>query len=118
MGDRDINAEMVRLGMAWAFVRYSQVYVGLEAEARHAHAGIWDGDATPAWDYRAGRWQEAQAATPSGCVIKGNVNGNGRIYHMPWSPWYEKVRMDGHGKRWFCSEAEAVEAGWRPARSH
>ena len=28
---------------------------------------------------------------------------------MPWSPWYEKVRIEANkGKRWFCSEAEAL----------
>jgi hypothetical protein len=36
---------------------------------------------------------------------------------MPWSPWYEKVRIDpGKGERWFCSESEAMAAGWRPVR--
>ena len=33
---RDINAEMVREGFAWAFVKYSQTYVKQEAEARVA----------------------------------------------------------------------------------
>ena len=112
----DVNAEMVRSGFAWAFVRYSTAYVGEEREARAARAGIWDGEAMPAWDYRAGKWQTAEPQAPSGCAIKGNVNAHGRIYHMPWSPWYDKVKMDADkGKRWFCSEAEAVAAGWRPA---
>ena len=116
-GDLELNAEMVRRGYAWAFVRYSQAYVAVEAEARAAGAGIWSGEATPAWDYRAGRWQTAEPASPSGCAIKGNVTANGRIYHLPWSPWYGRVKMDGdRGKRWFCSEAEALAAGWRPAQ--
>jgi hypothetical protein len=35
---------------------------------------------------------------------------------MPWSPWYGKVRIEAaKGERWFCTEAEAREAGWRPA---
>ena len=116
----EINAEMVRLGFAWAFVRYSTAYVGLEAAARIARAGIWDGEARPAWEYRADRWQVAEPAAPAGCAIKGNVTANGRIYHMPWSPWYDKVKMGGaaHGKRWFCTEAEAAAAGWRPAQSY
>ena len=51
-----------------------------------------------------------------GCAIKGNVTRNGRIYHMPWSPWYGQVTIDEtQGKRWFCSETEAMAAGWRPA---
>jgi hypothetical protein len=34
---------------------------------------------------------------------------------LPWSPWYGKIRIDeAKGKRWFCTEAEALAAGWRP----
>lgn len=54
-GGRDLNAEMVRLGFAWAFVRYSRAYVREEAEARAARVGIWNGPSVPAWDYRAMR---------------------------------------------------------------
>jgi endonuclease YncB( thermonuclease family) len=114
-GDRDINAEMVRSGHAWAFVRYSTAYAAVEAEAKAAARGIWQGAATPAWDFRAARWASAETAHPGACVIKGNVTRGGLIYHMPWSPWYEKIRMDDTRKRWFCTEAEAMAAGWRPA---
>jgi endonuclease YncB( thermonuclease family) len=116
----NLNAEMVRSGYAWAFVRYSKSYVAEEAEARLSRVGIWQGEAMPAWDYRAGAWAVAEGRAPNGCTIKGNVTTAGRIYHMPWSPWYEKVRMDDDGrgsdkgKRWFCSEDEALAAGWRP----
>lgn len=118
VGGHDINGELVRQGLAWAFVRYSQSYVTTEAEARVAKRGIWSGTAQPPWDYRAHRWQaaEAEPASPQGCPIKGNVTAHGRIYHLPWSPWYGRIKMDGSkGKRWFCSEAEAMAAGWRAA---
>ncbi len=115
----DINAEMVRRGLAWAFVKYSSRYVGgEEAEARGKKIGIWQANTMPAWDYRANTWARAAAGgvTNAECVIKGNVTRHGRIYHMPWSPWYDSVNMaEGSGKCWFCDEAEAREAGWRPA---
>ena len=120
-GGTNLNAEMVRAGYAWAFVRYSNAYINQEAEAKAARAGVWQGEAIPAWDFRARSWAVAETNAPSGCTIKGNVTNSGRIYHMPWSPWYEKVRMEDEsssnikGKRWFCSEAEALAAGWRPA---
>ena len=117
-GGIELNAELVRRGLAWAFTRYSQTYVGIEAEARRQRVGIWSGTAQPAWEYRTEAWHAAEAGTepPKGCPIKGNVTANGRIYHLPWSPWYAKIRMDeSKGKRWFCSEAEALAAGWRPA---
>jgi endonuclease YncB( thermonuclease family) len=120
IGTLDINAEMVRSGYAWAYVKYSSAYAPQEAAARAIGFGIWQGAATPAWDYRAEKWQVMEQQSPNGCAIKGNVTPNGLIYHMPWSPWYDKVRMGpgtvpNGGKRWFCSEAEAEAAGWRAA---
>ena len=119
LGEQDVNAWMVRQGHAWAFVRYSRSYVAVEAEARARRLGIWQGEATPAWEYRSQRWAKAEPQAPEGCAIKGNVTTHGKIYHLPWSPWYAQIRMDaGKGRRWFCTEAEAVAAGWRPVNVH
>ena len=114
----EINRQLVRDGFAWAFVKYSGSYVAEEAEARAAHRGIFATENQAPWDYRAGKWANAGEQAPAGCAIKGNVTRNGRIYHMPWSPWYAKVVIDpARGERWFCSEKEAVAAGWRPAHT-
>ncbi len=119
LGAQDVNAWMVQHGHAWAFVRYSTTYVREEAEARAARRGIWQGESVPAWEYRAQRWAGVEQQAPQGCAIKGNVTAHGKIYHMPWSPWYGRIKMDpDKGKRWFCTEAEAVAAGWRPANVH
>jgi endonuclease YncB( thermonuclease family) len=117
LGGADIQADMVHRGLAWAFVKYSRDYVGQEAEARAAGLGVWQAETTPAWDYRAMRWAEYDKTAPAGCPIKGNVNGHGaKIYHLPWGRDYAKVKIDlSKGKRWFCSEGEAEQAGWRPA---
>ena len=116
---RDLNAQMVRQGWAWAFVKYSTSYVKEEAAAKAEGLGIWQGPSQPAWEFRAGRWATAEPQAPQGCAIKGNVTRTGRIYHMPWSPWYAQIRMEGDkGKRWFCTEAEALAAGWRPVLAH
>jgi endonuclease YncB( thermonuclease family) len=114
-----VNEILVREGLAWAFTRYSEDYVAIEAEARLARIGVWQGEAETPWDYRANRWERAAAASPRpGCPIKGNINREGeKIYHTPWSPWYERTVIDeSKGQRWFCDEAEAEAAGWRPAR--
>jgi len=118
LGNVDVQAEMVRQGLAWAFVKYSSDYVAEETQARAARRGIWQADTQTAWDYRATRWAEYDQIAPPGCRIKGNINWSGeKIYHMPWGRDYTKVKMDlARGKRWFCSEDEAEKAGWRPAR--
>jgi len=61
------------------------------------------------------------AASPAparpGCAIKGNINMQGeRLYHLPGGRGYDRVVIDtAQGERWFCSEREAVAAGWRRA---
>lgn len=115
----DPAAILVAEGLAWAFRRYSDDYALAEDEAAKIGAGIWQAATEPAWVFRASAWERASAAAPNGCPIKGNINRAGeRIYHTPWSPWYARTRIDeARGERWFCDEAEALAAGWRPARS-
>jgi len=115
---RDLAAQLVREGLAWAFVRYSKTFVDQEAVARRARIGIWRAQCAPAWSYRRARWTSEAVAAPAGCAIKGNVSRHGRIYHMPWDRWYGCTRIDPTlGERWFCDEREAREAGWRRAAS-
>ncbi len=62
------------------------------------------------------------------CPIKGNIsqssngqNGGGqnagrRLYHLPGMRDYDRtVISPANGERWFCSEAEAIAAGWTKA---
>lgn len=114
----EINRRMVADGNAWAFVKYSASYVAEEQDARANHRGVFSTEGNqPPWEYRKRHWSTAEQRAPEGCAIKGNVTRNGRIYHMPWSPWYQKVTIDQvRGERWFCSENEALAAGWRPAQ--
>jgi endonuclease YncB( thermonuclease family) len=117
--EADVNATLVREGLAWAFTRYSEDYAVVEAEARLARIGVWQGEAEAPWEYRANRWERAAAESPrEGCPIKGNINRQGeKIYHAPWSPSYDRTVIDeSKGERWFCDEAEAVAAGRRPPR--
>ncbi|MTI42683.1 endonuclease YncB(thermonuclease family) [Roseibium hamelinense] len=116
-GGRDLNAALVRSGYAFAFVKYDSTYEADEQLARQSGAGVWAGVAEAPWDYRAAKWQSAGQTAPQGCTIKGNISSRGRIYHMPWSPSYARTRInEAKGERWFCSEDEALAAGWRAAR--
>ena len=127
-GTEDFAEVMLQKGAARACARFarqhehSQGYMALEAAAKAAGRGIFDGVAPP----RAGFCEErsaqrAERATPvvraaaGECAIKGNVNAAGeRIYHMPGQTHYDRVVVRPElGQRWFCSEAEAEAAGWR-----
>ncbi|WP_299444978.1 thermonuclease family protein [uncultured Phycicoccus sp.] len=96
-----------------------QQYRAAEADARNAGRGIWSGGCRAA---AAPPPAPAPTRTPakdtSSCTIKGNIASDGeRIYHVPGQRHYEQTRIDlGKGERWFCSESEAVSAGWRRAK--
>jgi len=53
-GSTDINAEMVRAGLALAYRRYSNDYVDEENEARTAKRGLWAGEFTAPWGLSPG----------------------------------------------------------------
>ncbi|MCP5085805.1 MAG: thermonuclease family protein, partial [Rhodobacteraceae bacterium] len=115
----DLAQEMVARGLAWAFLKFSDEYETVQDEAKQARLGIWQGEAQPAWEFRAHKWNKAEQLAPDGCPIKGNISKNGKIYHAPWSPWYKRTKINlSKGERWFCNEAEAVAAGWRAPYWH
>jgi endonuclease YncB( thermonuclease family) len=117
VGAADLAAELVGKGHVFASPSPA-TYVGLEAKAREARFGIWRGPVERPSEFRAKRWEAAKRAAPEGCPIKGSLTAEGRVYLLPWSREYERVKMRGKGERWFCSEAEAEAAGWkRPERS-
>ena len=52
------------------------------------------------------------------CDIKGNITSSGeRVYLVPGDAEYNTtaIRMQ-EGEKWFCSEFEAMFAGWRRGR--
>ena len=51
-GQIDINGLMVEQGWALAYRRFSQDYVGREAEAKASGAGIWAGEFMEPWEWR------------------------------------------------------------------
>jgi hypothetical protein len=116
VGGKDLGAEMVRQGHVFADGGMLARYAGEEREARAASIGVWSGDVERPAEYRAKLWEEAKRRAPDGCPIKGQIAGSARVYVLPWSPDYERARVQkARGERWFCSEQEAVAAGFKAA---
>ncbi len=116
-GGADVAEALVRAGYAFAESGLVSPYRGAEDSARTAKAGIWnsaDPERPAVWRERI--WAAAKRQAPDGCPIKGRVRRGEREYLLPWSSDYERVRISTRrGERWFCSEDEAVSAGWRSA---
>ena len=124
---RDLQQQLVRQGLALAYRRYSTRYVPDEDTARAEGLGLWSGAFVEPWNWRKRNRDRPEvrrrprpgpsSGEASACRIKGNISNSGRIYHVPGGYYYQRTGIDeSRGERWFCSEAEAREAGWRRAR--
>lgn len=113
---QDLNALMVESGMALAYRRYSERYVAAEERARQARRGLWEAEFEAPWTWRK-RTPRTRTAHDD-CVVKGNVNAKGeRIYHLPGTAAYDKVRIKpAEGDRCFADAQAARTAGFRPPR--
>lgn len=115
LGDADLADQLVRNGHVFAETGLFATYASAESAARNAKSGVWSGEIERPSAYRAKRWEEAKRAAPEGCPIKGQVASGARVYVLPWSSSYERIKIRAsRGERWFCSEKEAIEAGWKP----
>lgn len=110
----DVNAELVKQGMAWVYRKYTndQRLYALEAEAKQAKRGLWASDnPIEPWLWRKGkRTVESNPALVKGTII-GNKNSN--VYHLPECPSYEKVAE--RNRVLFATEALAEANGFRKA---
>ena len=99
----DLAEQMTEAGLARAYRRFTTQYVAAENRAKSANLGIWSND--------------GETKVTLDCPIKGNISGSGRkLYHRPSDRSYSGTRInEANGERWFCSEAEALSAGWKPA---
>ena len=115
-GQTEINADLVKGGHAFAMTGLLSRYGALEAEAQSRKVGIWSGEVLRPGQWRQKVWDDALKRAPSGCPIKGQVQGKARTYVLPWSGDYERARViTSRGGRWFCTEEEAIAAGWKGA---
>jgi endonuclease YncB( thermonuclease family) len=136
---KSVAAAMVSAGHALDWPKYSNgKYASFQQRARAEKRGLWATRFANPWDYRVEQGRSKQVSNQpryslapdtasdgnrfnrSDCRIKGNISQNNgkKIYHVPGQRHYSQTRISPqHGERWFCSEAEAVAAGWRKSRS-
>lgn len=116
----DFGEEMIRGGYAYEYT-YSGAYTNqtlyknAQSYASSHEQGLWAPGA-------CGSTAKETTSLPtgntnSGCDIKGNISQGGeKIYHVPGQQYYKNTVIDeSKSERWFCTEGEAISAGWRPA---
>lgn len=119
---QDMGRVLVQEGYAFAFRKYSMDYDLDEKSAavndRGLHATGVQSPAAFRASVRSTRAFNTLATAPPGCEIKGNISADGkRIYHVPGQRYYADTMIrPEQGERWFCTEIQAREAGWRRAK--
>lgn len=133
-----VNKTLLEAGMAQVAtyppnVKYVEEFKDLERVARETGVGLWGiipdepvteptppvVDPEPPVEDTGGyggrglnyRWVDSNGNP----LIKGNINAEGtKIYHTPNSPSYSKTKINVNaGERWFYTEQQALDAGWR-----
>lgn len=111
LGNKLINKEMLESG----WVRYHHDNSDFTEELKAAGAktkeekrGIY------------GKCQSKDIPDKAGCVIKGNIDNNNktRLYYLPGCSQYNFTVVEKDmGENWFCTEKEALKAGFVRAKT-
>lgn len=103
-----VNEYLLRKGAG----RYFQDTVNVKYQNRLVQA------ADSAHQENKGMWSVCAPDKTVGCIIKGNVSREGRRYYqLPTSRAYKLTVVSlEKGDRWFCTETDAIKAGFIKAR--
>ena len=111
---KDLAAELVRQGFAFAEGSLWSSYSAQQSEAQEAKAGLWAGEPERPDAWRDRLFADAAAGAPGGCPIKGRIQSGRRTYLLPHSADYPRISIrEERGDRWFCSAEEAEAAGFQ-----
>lgn len=119
VGDVFVNDFLVREGYAKSSsfppdVKHQDKFREAEQEARQNNRGLWAYCQTGANQ----PVMSSETSSTDGCQIKGNISSsNEKIYHVPGQRYWDKTQIDeSKGERWFCTEEEALNAGFRKSK--
>jgi micrococcal nuclease len=115
------NLEAIKDGFAYEYTYqlpyiYQKDFKAAQKYAEDNKLGLWADGACGVKNIKPAA---ISGSAKSGCVIKGNIGAKGdKIYHLPNCPYYKNtVINESQGEKWFCSETEAIAAGWRKAKN-
>ena len=121
-----VNNQMVLEGYARAEStspdkKYRDLLATSERKAKSAEKGMWGACDYLEQEKQASSLREQESEPPnSQCTIKGNISEKayGKLYFLEGCPNYKRVKVDMRkGEAWFCSETEAIKAGFTRSES-
>jgi len=127
----NVNLFMIQNGYAYEYTygtpyKYQSDFKKAQKQAQANENGLWSsntcgGDKTSSnvssSSTNSTSTQTNNTSPNSSCTIKGNINSSGeKIFHVVGCGSYDKTSIDeSNGEKWFCSEQEALNSGWRKA---
>jgi micrococcal nuclease len=117
------NLTMIHEGYAYEYTydgpyKYQKEFKAAQSFAEENNLGLWgENCGSRASTDSSDSFKPQTIASPDACNIKGNISTKKeKIYHLPHCASYDKTVIDeATGEKWFCSEQEAENAGWRKA---
>lgn len=114
------NKHMIEQGYAHEYTyntpyKYQTEFKNAQKEAQDNERGLWSSNTCGGNTTNPDT--SVQTDVPGSCSIKGNIGSTGeKIYHIIGCGSYIKTVIDeSKGEKYFCSEQEALSAGWRKA---
>ncbi|MFE1244879.1 thermonuclease family protein [Fictibacillus sp. NPDC058756] len=95
--------------------KYVDDYEKIQKQAQKEGIGIWSLENYSQEDRYIPEEAEdsVEETADSKCTIKGNINSSGeKIYHVESGRYYKITKPE----EWFCSEQEAIDAGFRKSQ--
>lgn len=123
----NFGLKMIQDGYAYEYTydlpyKYQAEYKNAQKEAEKNKTGLWGNKCNGVIETNTitapvNLTTETQATESNSCLIKGNINSKKeKIYHISGCGSYNQTVIDEtKGEKWFCSEQEALDAGWRKA---
>ncbi len=117
-GSTDVGYRQIADGYAIARYDSRDGYGWHPREAAYIEADAIDAPADTCTAAQPAPPKPTTLVDSGACEIKGNISSSGeKIYHLPGMQHYDVTKITpSKGERWFCSEAEAVNAGWRKSK--
>lgn len=104
-----VNEGYARVSTYPPDVKYQETFQKAEQSARDGNRGLWSANCDDS--------SSTVEADSTSCQIKGNISWSGeKIYHLVDCPYYNQtVINESSGEKYFCTEEEALAAGWHKA---
>ncbi len=129
-GKTDFGEQMIKEGFAYEYTyntpyKNQQKYKIAQKYAQKFQKGLWAKNTCKTQKAQQINKNDIQISdkifkdTNGKCLIKGNISARtkDKIYHLPHQQAYKRTKINTQkGEKWFCTEQEALKAGWRKSR--